>query len=988
VAVLLAAFALACASGRIAADGPAREPFDDDALSIISLRCIGCHCAGEAKGGLVLETRAGTLAGGESGPALVPGEPQASLLLERVRKGEMPPRERGKSQRLAAAEVATLEAWIRAGAPWPEGRKLGAAAATSETQAGLDWWSLQPIRRPPVPAFESLPDAARERIAGPIDLFIHEGLAVAGMTPAPEADRRTLIRRLSFDLIGLPPSLEEVEAFAADTAPDAYERLADRLLASPHHGERWGRYWLDLVRFAETNGYERDETKPLAWKYRDWVIGALDSDKPFDRFITEQLAGDELPERSEETVIATGLLRAGTWDDEPNDPLEYQYERLEDLAGVTSAAFIGLTVKCARCHDHKFDPIPQVDYYRWAAAFWAGFIEPRDRGLMGGPSHEELGFAALGWTDRGREVPPLHLLRKGDPRQPGPAVEPGFLSAVPGLDRPPEPPPASSRTTLRRLALARWLTAPENPLTARVIANRLWQHHFGAGLSRTPNNFGFKGDPPSHPRLLDWLASELVEGGFRLKRMHRLIVLSHAYRQASVHPLETEYAAKDAANRLLWRANRRRLDAEALRDALLAAAGELDLRRGGESFRPRISSEALEGLSRKAGAWSPSPPEEERRRSVYIFTKRSLIVPLLTAFDFCDTTQPCEARDVTTAPAQALALLNGESAHAASTAFARRVAAEAGPDARRRIARAFEIAFARAPSAVEMEACFAHLEEQRRHFAARLADEGRSAEKETAAAPESLHGLVLRLRADEGVEVDEHGRVAAWRDLTGRGHDAAQPDRERRPLRVREGAGTAVLRFDGEHRFLRLAGQVLASPTFTIFALASDRAGAGGHRSIFSNWDGAAGNSVTSVFLGLTGAATVRFSDDFSAAGASREPARPFLITAVSGAGSVSVQVNAGEPAVRGAPLSPRRLDTPYVIGQQGNIDGEYWNGDIAELIVFDRELPETERRLVRRHLAARHGLELEEPRADPEALALASLCHVLLNTNEFLHVD
>ncbi|MCZ6795552.1 MAG: PSD1 and planctomycete cytochrome C domain-containing protein [Planctomycetota bacterium] len=691
--------------------------FERQVAPLIAAHCLECHSEGQKKGGLLLISRKDLLAGGESGAAITPGKPDDSLLVERLRAGEMPPREKGKSRRLRDTEIAILEAWIRAGAAWPEGRRLSPYEVTTSRRGGLDWWSFQPVKRPAVPDVVGA-DGARQP-AHPVDAFVLARLAEAGLAMAPPADRRTLIRRATFDLLGLPPAPRDVRAFVADDSEEAYEQLIDRLLASPRHGERWGRYWLDLVRFAETNGYERDATKPGAWKYRDWVIRAINDDKPYDRFVTEQLAGDELPDRSEETVTATGFLRLGTWNDEPNDPAEYKYERLEDLVHTTSSAFLAITVKCARCHDHKFDPVPQVDYYELASVFWAGFVEPRDRKLMGGPSAQELGHDVLGWTDRGRAVPPFHLLHKGDPRRPGPVVAPGFLALAPALQRPFLSPPESSRTTHRRSQLAAWITDARNPLTARVLVNRLWQHHFGSGLVRTPNNFGFKGDRPTHPALLDWLASELVDGGWQIKRLHKLLMTSRTYRQASSHPREEVYEEKDFANTLLWRANRRRLDAEALRDAMLAVSGRLNPRLGGPSFYPRIAKEALEGLSRKGQTWGSSPPEERGRRSVYIFAKRSLLVPFLTTFDFCDTTRPCGKRDVTTVAPQALALLNNPFAHETSEAFARRIASERA-DQPSRVVRAWELAFGRRPGTGESEAARLHLAEQERHFERRL----------------------------------------------------------------------------------------------------------------------------------------------------------------------------------------------------------------------------------------------------------------------------
>jgi mono/diheme cytochrome c family protein len=695
----------------LAATAAASDDFDRDIGPILAARCLECHNATDRSGGLDLTTRDGLTNGGDSGPAVEPGDPDASELIRRVAEGEMPPRKQGRSRALPNSEVALLTAWVRDGAPWPSGRVLDPFERTTDTRAGRDWWSLQPIERHPIPA---TPGADN-----PVDAFILAALADRGWEPAPEADRRTLIRRVTFDLTGLPPSIDEVEAFAADDAPGAYERLVDRLLASPHFGERQGRLWLDLARYADTSGYERDQEKPFAWKYRDWVISALNADMPYDRFITEQLAGDEVDGASADTVVATGFLRLGTWNDEPNDPQEYKFDRLEDMVHATGTAFLALTIKCARCHDHKFDPITQADYHRIASAFWAGPIEPAARELLGGPDPAALGYTdLLGWTDRGRDVPPLHLLRKGDPNRPGPIVEPAPPSFLPALDRPFAPPPPHARTTTRRFQLARWITDLRNPLTPRVAVNRIWQQHFGQGLVRTPDNLGFNGERPTHPDLLDWLASELLAHGWRAKPLHRLIVTSRTYKQASLHPRQEQYAAADAGNRLCWRAERRRLDAEGLRDALLAAAGRLDrARMGGPGFLPDVPPDALEGLSTKANAWTPSPPAEQVRRAVYLYSKRSLLTPLMTTFDLTDTTLPCARRDVTLVPTQSLALLNNPFVHEQSAALARRVAAQASsPEDRVRLA--WRLTLARDPTPSELDAALAHLDSQAPRFAA------------------------------------------------------------------------------------------------------------------------------------------------------------------------------------------------------------------------------------------------------------------------------
>ena len=680
--------------------------FDRDVAPLLARRCLDCHAGEDAKGGVDLARRAAAV--GPTAP-VVAGRPADSLLWKKVAANEMPPK-----TPLPESERAVLRDWIAGGAVWGAD-PIDPFAATTGSRAGRDWWSLQPVRRPEVPTARD-PSADTRN---PVDRFVVDRLSANGMSLAPPADRRTLIRRVSFDLLGLPPSYEEAEAFATDPAPDAYERLVDRLLASPHYGERWGRHWLDVARYAETCGYERDQVKPNVWKYRDWVIGAFNRDMPFDRFVLEQLAGDELPGADAGTAAATGFIRLGTWNDEPNDPAEYQYDRLEDMVGATGTAFLGLTVRCARCHDHKFDPVRQADYYRMAAAFWAGPVAPGPRDLLGGPDAKTLGHdGVFGWTDRGREVPPLRLLKKGDPNRPGPVVEPGHLSAIPALDTPFAPPPPGARTTTRRLQLARWIADPRNPLAARVWVNRVWQHHFGSGLVRTPDNFGFTGERPTHPDLLDWLAADFVAGGRTTKRLHRLILLSATYRQSSVHPRQDEYATRDAGNRLWWRAERRRLDAEALRDALLAAGGNLRLDRvGGPSFAPDIPADALEGLSMKGAAWTPSPPAEQGRRTVYTFAKRGLLPPLLTTFDLPDTTLPSCRRDVTTVPTQSLALLNNPFVHRQSAALAGRVGTTVGrPE---QATRAWRLALGRDPRPAEASAAVAHLERQAKAFAGR-----------------------------------------------------------------------------------------------------------------------------------------------------------------------------------------------------------------------------------------------------------------------------
>jgi hypothetical protein len=608
----------------------------------------------------------------------------------------------GMRMRRSRNDRIPLAAWLALIVLWVAG---GLAFADNPT--GL--WSLEPIARPDLPAVKDT-----GWIRSPVDHFVLAKLEEQGWQPAARVSRAKLIRRSYFDLWGLPPTPDEVRAFVADERPDAFERLIDHLLASPRYGERWGRHWLDVVRFAETNGYERDALKPNAWRYRDWVIDAFSNDLPYDQFVVEQLAGDEIEGANERSRIATGFLRVGTFDDEPNDPAKYKFEQLDDLMHATSTAFLAVTLKCARCHDHKFDPIPQTDYYAVLNFF------------VGGKAAEgEL----LAFTNAGPERPEVKLLGGGDPANPEDTVAPGYLSMVSLVHEKDTVPqeqtsPEQVQPSGRRSQLAAWINDADNPLTARVMVNRLWQHHFGEGLVRTPDNFGTMGALPTHPALLDWLARQLTDGGGKVKRLHKLIMLSSAYQMEATHPKEAEYSQVDFANKLWWRRNRLRLEAEPLRDAMLATSGQLNLKVGGPSFFPPASGEALEGLSQKSGAWGTSPPEEQRRRSVYMMTKRSLLLPLMTTFDLADTTQPVAQRSISTVAPQALALLNNQFVHEQSAAFAERVRSEAGEDAAAQIERAWWLALSREPSERERGGAMRHLETQRTNLAESAAAEG------------------------------------------------------------------------------------------------------------------------------------------------------------------------------------------------------------------------------------------------------------------------
>ncbi len=574
-------------------------------------------------------------------------------------------------------------------------------------------WAFRPVRRPEVPA-------ARDRawVRTPIDAFVLARLEKAGLRPAPPADRRTLLRRVYLDLIGLPPTPEEQRAFLADDSPDALAKVVDDLLARPQYGERWGRHWLDVARYAETNGYERDGAKPSAWRYRDYVIDSFNRDKPYDRFVTEQLAGDEIEGSSAETQIATTFLRLGTWDDEPADPKVDRYDQLDDVLGTTATAFLALTLRCARCHDHKFEPFPQEDYYRMLAVF-----EPLKRHqdgrkdldvpvrspesassllplFLGGPR-------AYIWKEEPKP-PATHVLRRGDPNKPRQEVTPGIPTV---LGKQPDPPQPTARTSGRRLWLARWLTRADNPLTARVMVNRVWQWHFGGGLVPIDNDFGTAGEPPTHPELLEWLAARLVADGWRLKPLHRMIVLSSAYQTSAAAPAEAVRA--DPKDALLGRWRQRRLEAEAVRDSMLAVSGRLNLQERGPSMYPTLARAVLEGQSRPGDGWGKSDERQQARRSVYIFVKRSLAVPELDLLDAPDTASSCEARPVSTTAPQALTFLNGAFANEQARHFADRLRREAGDDPAAQVRRAFELALCRPPRDEELRAGVTFLGRQR-----------------------------------------------------------------------------------------------------------------------------------------------------------------------------------------------------------------------------------------------------------------------------------
>ena len=795
---LLAAALFPTVASHAAAPQPSAADlafYEQTVKPILAGACFECHSheAKKFKGGLALDSTAAILKGGDTGPAVLPGDVEKSLLIKAIRYTDadlqMPP----KNKKLGSDQIAALEKWVKLGAPMPESGKQ-VVRRGKITDEDKQWWAFVPVRKPVVPA------GSGQRAAGsnPIDAFILQKLAAAQLKPSPAADRATLARRVHFDLTGLPPTPFDLDQFLTDKSADAYEKLVDKLLASPRYGEKWARHWLDLVRYAESDGYRADEYRPQAWRYRDYVVKSLNTDKPYDRFITEQLAGDELYSNSKpetqnpEHLVATGYFRAGIYEWNNRD-VRGQWQRiLEDITDTSADTFLGVGLQCARCHDHKFDPFLQKDYYRFQAFFtpllpredlvlatpaeraehasklakWEAatadlraeleqlLAQPRknaekqaiemfvediradilkpvaqrtphehqiaelayrqvsyefarlDAKLKGEPKERVIAlrkkfteFDTLkpaplppnyGVTDVGPVAPPT-LLKKGAKQE---AIAPGYLSVLDAKDAQVA---ALPNSTGRRSELARWLTAPENPLTARVMVNRLWQAHFGRGLAPNASDFGKLGEKPSHPELLDWLAATFVESGWSLKAMHRLMVTSATYRQTSANSEFASAQRFDPDNRLLWSFPIRRLEAEQIRDAILAATGELKLEPAG----------------------GPSTDQLTPRRSIYSKWLRNAPNPLLNVFDLAEPFQSVAQRNVTTTPPQALLLLNSQMMLRHAREFAKRLEQEHPSSDEDMVNAAYRLAFTREPKPAERTAALQFLTEQKQRLGAK-----------------------------------------------------------------------------------------------------------------------------------------------------------------------------------------------------------------------------------------------------------------------------
>jgi hypothetical protein len=766
---------------------PPAPDFLRDVRPILEARCFECHGSRKQESGLQMDRTTALLEGGNSGPGILPGNSAESLLVEAIRGGgeritKMPPR----GPALTDAEVATITRWIDEGASAPADEP--AANRTSSAH-----WSFQPIADPPPPACK---DVAWAR--SPLDRFVLSRLEDAGLSPSPEADRITLVRRLSFDLLGLPPACEEVDRFLSDSSPDAYERLVDRLLASPHYGERWGRQWLDIAHYADSNGYTIDGGRSI-WKYRDWVIDALNRDLPFDQFTIAQLAGDLLEKASPDQIIATGFHRNTLFNEEGGtDPEQFRVEAVVDRVSTTGVAYLGLTLGCARCHDHKYDPISQREFYELFAIFNSAdepvLSVPTDQQANEMPAleaeiaqaemrleqvdvnsgarqavweaglHKNFeGFAflpkaarealAIAVESRSKEqskalaeeyhkVDPerlplatriaelkesqkqlkasitttlvmrerpepreTHIHLRGDFLHPGAKISPGVPAVLPRL--------VTRGARADRLDFARWLTAPGHPLTARVTVNRVWQAYFGRGLVATENDFGLQGDLPTHAELLDWLASRFKET-WSLKSLHKLIVTSATYRQAS-RP-RADLAAADPENKLLGRQTRLRLEAETIRDAALAASGLLNPEIGGPGVYPP-QPEGIYRFTQQAKFWGENKGAQRFRRGMYTFLWRSSPYPFLKTFDVPDAVVACTRRVRSNTPLQALTMANDRALYEMAQGFGRTIAGDGAAGAAEHLRRAFRRALARDPAPGELSALAEYFSLERARYA-------------------------------------------------------------------------------------------------------------------------------------------------------------------------------------------------------------------------------------------------------------------------------
>lgn len=705
---------------HMCAQSAASVDFSAQILPILSAHCVRCHGPKVQKGGLRLDSKSLVIRGGDSGKSVLPEQPGSSPLLIRLTTEDAEQRMPLGKPALSHDQIDLVRRWIKAGAPGNDSGKIA--------RNGSDHWAFQPVKNPRPVIIEP-----NSWVRNPIDAFVLSRLRKEGIAPAPEADRHTLLRRLFLDLVGLPPTPRQVADFVADQRPDAYERVVDLLLASPHFGEQFGNHWLDLARYGDSDGFEQDGQRPSAYRWRDWVIQAINSDMPFDRFTIEQLAGDLLPKATPAQLLATGFHRNTPTNREGGiDKEEARLQAIVERVGTTGTVWLGLTVGCAECHAHKFDPLSQAEFYQLYAffndqvdeadlplppteadllqyeqakvAFEKRLQSLREQIAKSGPEEREALERTLTRIQRRPPSPPkpslavfrpaaaarhTHVHKGGNFRQAGQEVRPGTPAALPPLVA-----RAGGNQSADRLDLARWLVDPANPLTARVEANRIWQYLFGKGIVATPEDFGVMGDPPTHPELLDYLASYLRSHGWSRKSLVRHIATSSTYRQASLS--RPELAKVDPNNNLLARQNRFRLSAEVVRDVYLATAGLLNQSVGGPGMRPETPPGFKEFAYRFT--WNTDAAPECHRRGMYIFFQRNMVFPLLRTFDRSDSNVTCVRRERSNTPLQALTQLNDPELIGAASALARRVLHEAPPTQKGRIDHVVRLCYGRPAS--------------------------------------------------------------------------------------------------------------------------------------------------------------------------------------------------------------------------------------------------------------------------------------------------
>ena len=1038
--------------------------FREKVQPILSQHCFKCHSHGEKmKANLLVDSREALLTGGDTGPAIVPGDPAKSLLIEAIgyknQDMQMPP----KGEKLTDAQVATLTEWVKAGARWPEvpGQKMKSRPRGKITDEDRQWWAFKPVAKVE-------PPPANAWCVNEIDRFIFASLNAAKLKPAPVADKTALVRRVYFDLIGLPPTPEQAAAFVADSAPDAYAKLVDKLLASPRHGERWARHWLDLVRYAESDGYRADDYRPNAWRYRDYVIASINGDKPYDRFVQEQLAGDELWPENPEARIATGYLTLGIYEYNNRDAAGQWTGMLNDITDTTADVFMGMGVQCARCHDHKFDPILQKDYFRLQAFFapirlhdeaevvtagqrkayeekltaWAqktaGIREkiaeiedpirahaqkdamtkfpPETKALFEKPAAErtpyEQQIVDLAWrqvdyeytdkrfearvkepakTHRNALLAELNKFRaeKPDPlpRAPiasdvGPAatpifipkkkalgeIDPGFLTV---LDEGPAkivPLPAS---TGRRTALAHWLTQRENPLTARVLVNRVWQYHFGHGLAVNASDFGTLGEKPSHPELLDWLARWFMDNGWSIKKLHRLIVTSATFTQSASSPIAAQARLADPENRLLWHVPTRRLDAEQIRDAVLSVTGEIEFPEGGPGLEP-----------------------ERPARTIFSKLRRNNRDAVLEVFDQPEAFSSTSQRNVTTTPTQSLLMINSKWTLERAKAFAARLRKENSTEEKEILTDAFRLCYGRDPSAAVLEAARNFIDQQAKEI--------------------------------------------------GGGSSAAEPAAFiSEKMQTREGRAAQIVPGSAQERLVVPDDSAFPRGDFTIEAFINVKSvfPTGAVRTIVSKWDGNKGHPGWS--LGVTGAGSRNKPQTLVLQLCGDKPWKPTdpvepifsgLHIDIGKPYFIAVSVHLDDATEKGITFYAKDLtnddepmqsvqlahsvtsgiacEAPFVIGGQPTGQGNLFDGLIDDVRLSDAALRLEELLFTSpspgEHTvgywkfdasgnpyadSSGHGRDIstaaqKAQQKDPRFAALVDFCHILLNSNEFLYLD